>query len=193
MQQQASDRADRATSLDFLQPKDESSSNDQIVSDILAEINTETNSNTASYNRNDPQTHLPLTPKTDEHVTELHEQANHVNNVETSQQEEQPDLIDEVETTEPHHDIQQQLSQLQNNAENSDVLKYKNTQFDVIAVVKDVLLFMIVYILFALPDVQQLFQKLPFFKNATGSLNLLGTVGCALLGGLLFTGVKLYV
>ena len=73
-QQQTSAASDRATSLDFLQqpPSTDETSNDQIVSDILAEINTETNSNTASYNRNDPQTQLPLTPHTDEHVNELH-------------------------------------------------------------------------------------------------------------------------
>jgi hypothetical protein len=187
-QQQQTSVSDRATSLDFLQqPSKEESSNDQIVSDILAEINTETNSNTASYNRNDPQTQLPLTPQTDEHVSELHDQANHVNNIETTLSEEPLPELNEEETDLKRSDIQQQTT-----VPEEATLSVKKT-FDIITVVKDVLLFMIVYILFALPDVQQLFQKLPFFKGASGNLNLLGTVGCALLGGLLFTGVKFYV
>jgi hypothetical protein len=197
MQAEQQQQQQRSTSLEHLQNPAHASenptlanatSNEQIVNDILTEINTENNGNSASFQHQvDPHTQQPMPPHTDEQVDILQQQSDDMNALHTQQ----PD-VSEVDVS----NMQQQQISTDPAGTSSTVLPthFSVAQFDVIMVVKNVLLFMIMFVLFSLPEVHHLFCKLPFFCNkATQSVNMWGTMGCALCAGLMFAGVKLYV
>lgn len=204
----------RSTSLDNL-PTDNSSNT--LVNDILREMNDtpsqgqQNNENFVGQGQNeqafarqiDAQAqNVEQVQPTPEQMQELHNQELEQNNQEV---ELQKDVSETQQVLEQEQEQGQEQGQEQQNAYAPSIPSglmpglsaQKGSGFDIIQFVKTILLFMILYILFSLPDIHKILCKLPFLcKNAldgSTSLNFIGIVLCALVGGVIFSTVQTFV
>lgn len=197
--QSAAPSSERATSLDSLNPS-ASPPNDQLVNDILQEINTENTAGSASNVINhqiDPHSQPAMPPATQDESEQLEKNVRELSAAQDAaqlddqilQQQQQQQLLQQQQELQ-----QQQLQQQQHNHLIASGHQGSASHgIDIISLLKTTLLFMIVYILFTLPDVQKMFLKVSAFASSNGGLNIAGTVVCALVAAILFSGVQLYV
>lgn len=194
----------RSTSLDSL-PANNSSNT--LVNDILREMNDgngqtqqDTFANQDNVVQNDQtfQRQVDTQAQNVETMQPTQEQLAELHN-----QESQQNVQEQVQEIQPQEDVEVPDSQ---NAYPPSIAHglmpglsaQKSQGFDIIQFIKTILLFMILYILFSLPDVHKILCKLPFLckpviGEGAASLNFIGIVICALLGGGIFATVQTFV
>ena len=204
----------RSTSLDNL-PTNNSSNT--LVNDILREMNDtpsqgqQNNENFVGQGQNEQAFARQIDAQAqnvDQQVQPTPEQMQELHNQEVELQKDMSEtqqVLEQEQVQEQEQGQEQGQGQEQQNAYAPSIPSglmpglsaQKGSGFDIIQFVKTILLFMILYILFSLPDIHKILCKLPFLcKNAldgSTSLNFIGIVLCALVGGVIFSTVQTFV